>query len=187
MSKKLFLIGSPPACGKTYISRLLASHLPNPVYLDKDSLIRLSNQAYAAADEPCVRDTPFFKKYLRDAEYETIIDIGVECLEFNDCVIINAPFAKEFRNAEYMEILQRRISLFGAEIIPVWVKYDPELSKQRMIARDSDRDTWKLSHWDEYIATQNYDAPALKGIVVIDTTNEDDRNESLYKAFGINY
>ena len=42
--KKLILVTSPPACGKTFISRKLAKALPNCVYLDKDTLIVLSKQ-----------------------------------------------------------------------------------------------------------------------------------------------
>ncbi|MDR3598878.1 MAG: hypothetical protein P4L49_00070 [Desulfosporosinus sp.] len=34
-----------------------------------------------------------------------------------------------------------------------------DVTRQRMIARKSDRDTWKLAHWDEYIAGRNFDIP----------------------------
>ena len=34
--KKLILVTSPPACGKTFISKQVAKALPNCVYLDKD-------------------------------------------------------------------------------------------------------------------------------------------------------
>ena len=42
--KKLILVTSPPACGKTYISKQLAKNLKHVVYLDKDTLIVLSKQ-----------------------------------------------------------------------------------------------------------------------------------------------
>ena len=32
----------------------------------------------------------------------------------------------------------------------------PEVVHQRMIDRNSDRDTWKLTHWDEYIKQCNF-------------------------------
>ena len=41
MNKKLILVTSPPACGKTYISKQLAKRLKHVVYLDKDTLITL--------------------------------------------------------------------------------------------------------------------------------------------------
>ena len=34
MKKKLILVAAPPACGKTYVSELLAKALKNTVYLD---------------------------------------------------------------------------------------------------------------------------------------------------------
>lgn len=37
--KKLILVTSPPACGKTFISKQLAKALNHVVYLDKDTLI----------------------------------------------------------------------------------------------------------------------------------------------------
>ena len=44
MVKKLILVTSPPACGKTFISKALAKSLPHVVYLDKDTLIPLSKR-----------------------------------------------------------------------------------------------------------------------------------------------
>ena len=46
MVKKLILVTSPPACGKTYISKALAKRLQHVVYLDKDTLITLSKQIF---------------------------------------------------------------------------------------------------------------------------------------------
>ena len=39
MEKKLILVTSPPACGKTYVAKALAKNLKHVVYLDKDTLI----------------------------------------------------------------------------------------------------------------------------------------------------
>ena len=36
---------------------------------------------------------------------------------------------------------------------------DPEVCHQRMIDRASDRDIWKLNHWDEYILGVNFEPP----------------------------
>ena len=45
--KKMILVTSPPACGKTFVTKKLAKAMPNCVYLDKDSLIVLSKQIFA--------------------------------------------------------------------------------------------------------------------------------------------
>ena len=59
--KKLILVTSPPACGKTYISKELSKRLKHIVYLDKDSLIPLSKQIFLAAGEEYNRSSPFFE------------------------------------------------------------------------------------------------------------------------------
>ena len=41
----------------------------------------------------------------------------------------------------------------------IWVVTDPEVCHQRMVERKSDRDTWKLEHWDEYIKTVDFSIP----------------------------
>jgi uridine kinase len=46
MKKKLILVTSPPACGKTYVAMKLAAELNHVVYLDKDALIILSRQIF---------------------------------------------------------------------------------------------------------------------------------------------
>ena len=60
MIKKLILVTSPPACGKTFISKELAKRLQHVVYLDKDTLILLSKQIFAAAGQPYNRSSRFF-------------------------------------------------------------------------------------------------------------------------------
>lgn len=62
MVKKLILVTSPPACGKTYISKALAKRLQHVVYLDKDTLITLSKQIFVVAGQPYDRSSDFLKK-----------------------------------------------------------------------------------------------------------------------------
>lgn len=68
MNKKLILVTSPPACGKTFISKALAERLQHVVYLDKDTLIPLSKQIFKAAGEPYNRSSDFFEENIRDYE-----------------------------------------------------------------------------------------------------------------------
>ena len=75
MKKKLILVTSPPACGKTYISKMLATNLDHVVYLDKDTLIPLSNVAYRVAGEEINRSSQFFEDNIRNVEYEVVLII----------------------------------------------------------------------------------------------------------------
>ena len=137
--KKLILVTSPPACGKTYISKELSKRLKHIVYLDKDSLIPLSKQIFLAAGE---------------------VGMALEALDYDDKVLINAPFTREIRYKAYIESLKSTLKAKGAKLVIIWVNTSKEVCRQRMIARNSDRDTWKLANWDEYIAGCNFEVPS---------------------------
>lgn len=77
VDKKLILVVSPPASGKTYVSMKLAEKLEHVVYLDKDTLVPLSNVAFNIAHEPIDREGPFFEKYIRDVEYQVILNFAM--------------------------------------------------------------------------------------------------------------
>ena len=157
--KKLILVTSPPASGKTYVSKKLAEALRHVVYLDKDTLITLSKQIFVVAGEEYNRSSDFFINNVRDYEYETIVTLALEALNYDDIVLINAPFTKEIRDLNYIKKLKERLKDNNASLVIVWVETSIDVSKQRMIERNSDRDIWKLAHWNEYIAGTNFDIP----------------------------
>ena len=157
--KKFIIVTSPPACGKTYISKQLAKALSHVVYLDKDTLIPLSKQIFIAAGKEYDRSSDFFNKNIRDYEYETIVALAMEALNYDDIVLINAPFTKEIRNMDYINGLKEKLKEKNTSLVVIWVETSIEVCRQRMVKRNSDRDTWKLTHWDEYISTCNFDVP----------------------------
>ena len=178
--KHLILVTSPPASGKTFISKKLAKKLEHIVYLDKDALIPLSKRVFIAAGEEINRSSDFFEENVRNYEYDVIVDIAIEALEYEDLVLINAPFTREIRDDAYITSLKERLASVGAKLTLVWIVTDIEVCRQRMIARNSDRDTWKLEHWDEYIATRDYstpDIPALQDCMVIFYNSSDEEYE----------
>lgn len=158
-TKKLILVVSPPACGKTYVSKKLAKALNHVVYLDKDTLIPLSKKIFEAANEEYNRSSDFFNRVIRDVEYEVTLDLAFEALEYEDLVLVNAPFTREIRDVEYVKQLSSDLKKIGAELTFIWVDASPETCHQRMIERNSTRDTWKLAHWDEYIKGVDFSIP----------------------------
>ena len=140
MKKRLILVTSPPACGKTYISHEISSRLRHVVYLDKDTLIPLSNRVFAAAGEPVNRSSDFFEANIRDFEYEVIVNLALEALEYDDLVLINAPFTREVRDNAYIDALEKRLSEKNASLSIIWVETSVEVCRQRMIERNSERD-----------------------------------------------
>ena len=157
--KKLILVVSPPACGKTFISKKLAENLKHVVYLDKDTLVPLSNVVFDCANQERNRSSEFFEQYIRNVEYDVTMDFALEALKYEDCVLINAPFTREIRDNVFMKDLRNRLKEQNCGLYVVWVETKLEICRQRMISRNSPRDTWKLEHWDEYIATRDFNVP----------------------------
>ena len=90
--KKLILVTGPPACGKTFVSKQLSKALRNLVYLDKDTLIVLSRQIFAVANEPYNRSSDLYEKNIRDDEYMARVDLAWYALAYNDTELSNAHF-----------------------------------------------------------------------------------------------
>lgn len=160
MPKRLILVTSPPASGKTYISKKLSENLKHIVYLDKDTLIPLSKQIFEVAEQEHNRSSEFFEKNIRNYEYKVIVDLALEALKYDSKALINAPFTQEIRNPEYMENLKNRLKEVHAKLTVIWVVTSPEIVHQRMIDRNSDRDMWKLQNWEEYIKTVDFTVPS---------------------------
>ena len=181
--KKLILVTSPPACGKTFITKNLARALNNCVYLDKDDLIVLSKQIYKVAGEPFDRSSQFFQENIRDAEYYAILEIAFNALNYNDTVLINAPYKTEIRDQEWLAMMRKKLAAKNAELCIIFVHTDIEVVHQRMVTRNSERDTWKIEHWDEYVATQDYSIPEnIPEMFVFKNSSDEEFDESIVQA-----
>lgn len=187
MQKKLIIVSAPPASGKTYVSMKLAETLKHVVYLDKDSLVPLSNVAYQVAGLPAAREGEFFQHYLRDVEYNVILDMAFQALKYDDLVLINAPFTKEIHTPSYITSLREKLERdYNAHLVIVWVTCDIETVHQRMIERNSPRDVFKLKNFDAWVKTQNFEIPwnlKIEGdpysLVVFNNSNEQEFNASM--------
>lgn len=190
--KRLILVSSPPACGKTYISMKLAENLKHVVYLDKDTLITMSKVIYKVAGEPFDRSSEFFKKNIRDVEYDCVLELAFEALKYDNIVLINAPFTKEIRDSEWINNLRKKLVQMNTKLTIIWVQTDVEVCHQRMILRNSDRDTWKLEHWDEYVKTVDYSIPkalddpdVVDDLLIFENSSDEQYNKSMKDVLNI--
>ena len=186
MEKKMIIVTSPPASGKTFVSKELSKRLKHVVYLDKDTLIPLSKQIFAVASQPYDRSSRFFEDNIRNYEYDCIVALALEALDYDDIVLVNAPFSREIRDAAYIRNLRTKLSEKNSVLVPIWVETSPEVVRERMIKRNSDRDTWKLAHWDEYIAGCDFSVPELldepEGSLIRFKNNNNDEFETSMKS-----
>ena len=188
--KRLILVTSPPASGKTYVSKKLAERLDHVVYLDKDTLAPLSKQIFQVAGEPYDRSSRFFEENVRDAEYDAILSLAMEAIDYESTVLINAPFSKEIRNREYMGMLRGRLAQKEARLTVIWVKTDIDVVKARMIDRNSERDKWKLENWERYIASCDFSIPkeldcGEDSLFIFENSTEEEFHHSLAKACSV--
>lgn len=181
LQKNLILITSPPACGKTTLAKKLAKALHETVYLDKDTLIPLSKKIFQAANEDYNRSSDFFEKNIRDLEYKVILDLAFEAIEFDSNVIINAPFSREVRDKSYLDNLRAKLSEYGARLRIIWIECSPETAHRRMIERNSDRDTWKLNNWNQYLKTVNFNPPDAEDLIFYKNNSVEEEKESFLK------
>jgi predicted kinase len=184
--KRLILVTSPPASGKTYISKQLAKALKHVVYLDKDTLIVLSHQIFKVANQDVNRSSDFFEEHIRNYEYDAILALAMEALEYDDIVLINAPFTREIRDIAYVDNLKQQLAERDARLTVVWVETDVAVVKERMIQRNSSRDTWKLENWDEYIKDVDFSVPEsidnpdiIDDLLLFRNSNEDEYQRSM--------
>ena len=180
MEKTLILVASPPACGKTYVSRKLSEALGGLVYLDKDDLCDLLRAAFKVANQPVDMDGAFYIENLRGAEYATILHIAFSTLQYGDRVLLNAPFGKEVRDPAFMRSLKDRANAQGARLLLIWVTAPLEVCHARMQQRNSDRDTLKLADWEAYVKKINYAPPyelakqaAVDELILFDTKDDE--------------
>jgi predicted kinase len=192
MEKQLILIASPPASGKTYLSELLAKRLGQVVYLDKDELADLLHAAFRQAGQDIDMDGEFYIKNLRSAEYSTILNIAFSALRFENRVILNAPFGKEVRDAEYMSELKSRANAHGAELILIWINSNADICRKRMAKRNSSRDALKLQSFEEYVKNIDFSPPlelenkkAVDRLIIFDSTSDEGFNRSLSSTMEI--
>lgn len=192
MEKKLILVTSPPACGKTYVAKALAKNLKHVVYLDKDTLIVLSKQIFKVAGQPYDRSSAFFQQNIRDYEYDCVLALAMEALDYDDIVLINAPFTQEVRDNAFIADLKAKLAAKGATLAVIWVETSPEVVHQRMIERNSDRDTWKLAHWDEYLHRCNFAIPEnladpqhKDNLILFQNNNDDEFDASMKRCVAI--
>lgn len=157
--KRLIFVTAPPGCGKTTLSQRLAKELEHVVYLDKDTLIPLSKKIFDISGQPYDRSSEFFQKVIRDTEYDVIMDLAFEALQYEDFVMVNAPFTSEIRDRRYLNDLRDKLKKYDATLSVIWILTRPDVCRRRMFERNSDRDIWKINHWNEYVETVDFSIP----------------------------
>ncbi|OUW19811.1 MAG: hypothetical protein CBD18_00175 [Opitutales bacterium TMED158] len=154
----LFIVAGLPAAGKTTYARGLANE-KKAAFIDIDSGSEPIVKAglVIAGHDPDDRDSPIFKNAFRIPIYDTLFQIARDNIE-NIHVVIAGPFTAELGDPTWPEKLAKKLN---ADIEVHFVACDPEIRRQRMMARGEARDASKLADWNAHLAYyENEPAPA---------------------------
>lgn len=150
----LTLVGGFAGSGKSEFARFLSA-VTGWTILDKDTLTRaLAEQLLIAhGGDANDRQSPLYLEQVRPYEYRCLIDSGIENLKSGVSTVLTAPFLKEFSDPNWLLRFQNRCKMFNAVFSVVWVKVDTDSMFDYVSYRGAARDSWKLTHWPEYLAS----------------------------------
>jgi len=191
LQKLIFFVGVA-GTGKTTVARKLAARIPAS-FLDRDTVGGrfVEHMLIQNGLDPRDRDSEFYKKHLRDLEYDTTKDICIENLAAGQNVFMISPFTAELKDKQWIEDVIASAGLSRSDVdvkVIVVTLTDMDLQKNRILDRQTVRDQWKLDHWEsfavrvQFVPEINWDIPA-SSITVFDNSGEltDDKLESLYR------
>lgn len=191
MQKLVFFVGVA-GTGKTTVARKLSERMP-AAFLDRDTIGGRFVEAILEMNglNRNDRDSDFYKRNLRDLEYDTTMDICIENLAAGQNVFMISPFTSELRNKEWLEGVLAAAGLTKRDIdikVIVVALQDSGLQRDRIVERRTERDQWKLSHWEDFerridfVPQINWDIPE-SSIYIFDNSGEltQEKTEQIYR------
>jgi len=156
----VWVVAGAPGAGKSTVAALLADRLdPHPALLDKDTVYGpfVAAMLAAAGREPGEREGDWYDRNIKAYEYQGLTATAREIRAFGCPVLLVAPFTGQIRDpARWTEW---SVQLGGGEVHLVWVSCDPEVLRQRLMTRGSERDGAKLAAYTQFIERMRPDEP----------------------------
>ncbi|KZM74057.1 transcriptional regulator [Nocardia terpenica] len=147
------IVGGYAGSGKTEFGRILARETGWGM-VDKDTITRSVVDAALVTLGSSMqdRDSDLYLNTIRPAEYECVEAAMLENIECGVSVICTAPYLREFKQRSWFERTQAALRGLGADMSVIWIECVPASMQSYIKRRGAIRDTWKLGHWDEYLA-----------------------------------
>lgn len=191
MQKLVFFVGVA-GTGKTTVARKMADRIP-AAFLDRDTIGGRFVEAILELNglDKRDRDSEFYKKHLRDLEYDTAKDVCVENLTARQNVFMISPFTAELKNKQWIEDVLAAAGLTKRDVdvkVVVVTLRDMGLQKDRIVSRQTERDQWKLNNWGDFekriafVPEINWNIPN-SSVLIFDNSGEltEEKSEQLFQ------
>lgn len=162
----LFITG-PSGCGKTTLAREWVREqvrFGRPwTLLDKDVAgglhgPRLLKELGADPDD---RDSPVYKREVRDLDYGTTLNLAAEQLALGGSVVLPGPWTRELVDGSLFDPV--RLGLPEVRSVVVWLALPEAARRSRIAQRQHAQDGWKLQNWATYANGAGAQPPACQG------------------------
>lgn len=179
-SKLIFFLGGAGS-GKTTLAKAL-SRKYKAAFLDMDILLRPAAEAIMTLQglDPSDRDSPEYKRLCRDLGYRITMDAALDNVQLGVDTLVVGPFTQETGTPDWIEQELARIgrSLDNTDVRVAYVYLQNEaLYLQRITARHSPLDEWKLANWDAFRSSLDRKRVAwplpTESIAYIDNSSDD--------------
>ncbi|MFD6072990.1 AAA family ATPase, partial [Amycolatopsis lurida] len=167
------VVGGFAGSGKSEFAKFLAA-TARWARLSKDTITRpvVEQLLIALGSDRHDRHSDLYLQKVRPCEYRALMDAAMENLDAGVSVVLDAPFIRELSDDAWMTRLQNNCRARGATLSVVWVRCDVESLYDYLSYRGAARDDWKLSNWQDYIATIDPDfRPAVPHYLVDNRLN----------------